>query len=147
MELYIDGDACPVKEEVIKVAERHQLKVYIVGNAWSRLGRHPLVEAVVVPPEPDAADDWIAEHIQSGDLAITADVPLAARCVERGARALAPNGRPFDEKSMGMALAMRDLMTHLRETGEAQSNAPAFTKQDRSRFLSALDQAVRAGKR
>ena len=142
MEIYVDGDACPVKDEVIKVAERHQLHIHMVSNTWLRYGRHPLVNSVVVPEEPDAADDWIAEHIKEGDIAITADIPLASRCVSEGAKVLDPKGKIFTEDSMGMTLAVRDLMTNLRETGDVKSYSPAFSKQDRSRFLSSLDQLI-----
>ncbi|MEH6630045.1 MAG: YaiI/YqxD family protein [Halopseudomonas aestusnigri] len=142
MEIYVDGDACPVKDEVIKVAERHKLQIHMVSNTWLRYGRHPLVNSVVVPEEPDAADDWIAEHIKAGDIAITADIPLASRCVGEGAKVLDPKGKIFTEDSMGMTLAVRDLMTNLRETGDVKSYSPAFSKQDRSRFLSSLDQLI-----
>ena len=142
MEIYVDGDACPVKDEVVKVAERHQLQIHMVSNTWLRYGRHPLVTSVVVPEEPDAADDWIAENIKAGDIAITADIPLASRCVAMGAKVLDPKGKIFTEDSMGMTLAVRDLMTNLRETGEVKSYSPAFSKQDRSRFLSSLDQLI-----
>ena len=142
MEIYVDGDACPVKDEVVKVAERHQLQVHMVSNTWLRYGRHPLVTSVVVPEEPDAADDWIAENIKAGDIAITADIPLASRCVAMGAKVLDPKGKIFTEDSMGMTLAVRDLMTNLRETGDIKSYSPAFSKQDRSKFLSSLDQLI-----
>ncbi len=142
MEIYVDGDACPVKDEVVKVAERHKLQIHMVSNTWLRYGRHPLVTSVVVPEEPDAADDWIAEHIKAGDIAITADIPLASRCVSEGAKVLDPKGKIFTEDSMGMTLAVRDLMTNLRETGDVKSYSAAFSKQDRSRFLSSLDQLI-----
>lgn len=146
-EIYVDGDACPVKQEVLKVAGRHGLLVHLVGNTWLRAGEGPLVNRVVVAEGADAADDWIAERIGPGDIAVTADIPLAARCLERGAKVLGSTGKPFTESSIGMALAMRDLKAHLRETGEIKGYVPNFTKQDRSRFLSALEEAIQALKR
>lgn len=141
-EIYVDADACPVKEEVLRVAERHRLKVHVVSNRWHRGTDGPLVNRVVVPEGPDSADDWIAERIAVGDICITPDIPLAARCIERGALVLGNTGKPFTPESIGMALAMRDLMTHLRETGEVKGYNPSFGKQDRSRFLQALEAAV-----
>ncbi|MEK9662389.1 MAG: YaiI/YqxD family protein [Alphaproteobacteria bacterium] len=142
-EIFVDADACPVKDEVVRVAERFGVRVHMVGNAWMRAGMHPLVDSVVVPAEPDAADDWIAERIAAGDIAVTADIPLAARCLDAGAAVLGPTGRAFTEADIGMALAMRDLKAHLRETGEDRGFNKGFTKQDRSAFLSALDAALR----
>jgi uncharacterized protein YaiI (UPF0178 family) len=131
-----------VKEEVLKVADRNGLQVLIVSNRWSRRADAPHVRQVVVPEGFDAADNWIAEHIGDGDIAITADIPLAARCLKAGAHVLGPTGRAFTEHGIGMALAMRDLNTHLRETGEIKGYVPGFTKQDRSRFLGELDRLV-----
>jgi uncharacterized protein len=119
MELYVDADACPVKEEVLRVATRHQLVMHIVSNSWMRLPQSPLIRRVVVTEGPDVADDWIAERIGPGDIAITADIPLASRCLKTGAKVIGPTGKPFDNASIGMALAMRDLQSHLRETGES----------------------------
>ena len=147
MELYVDADACPVKEEILRVATRHQLVTHYVSNSWMRLPESPLIRRVVVTEGPDIADDWIAERIQPGDIAITADIPLAARCLKAGAKAIGPTGKPFDNGSIGMALAMRDLQSHLRETGESRGFNPAFTPRDRSRFLEALENAVQAAKR
>ncbi|MGI9373621.1 MAG: YaiI/YqxD family protein [Hyphomicrobiales bacterium] len=146
-EIYVDADACPVKDEVMRVAYRHQLKVHFVSNAFMRLDDSPLVNRVVVPDGPDVADDWIAEHITLGDIAITADIPLAARCVEAKAEALSPNGKPFTKDSIGMALAMRNLMTDLRETGEISGHNAAFSKKNRSDFLQALENMVQNAKR
>jgi len=143
-EIYVDGDACPVKDEVLRVAVRHGLRVHMVSNQYFRLPDSPLINRVLVPEGPDAADDWIAERIGAADIAITADIPLAARCLEKGARALGPTGKPFTEDSIGMAVAMRDLMAHLRETGDVSGHNPSFAKRDRSRFLEALETAVRA---
>jgi len=148
-EIYVDGDACPVKDEVLRVAQRHGIPVHLVSNRWLRGAEHPLIRRVVVSEGLDAADNWIAEHIGPGDIAVTADIPLAARCLERGARVLDSAGRPFTPDSIGMALAMRDLKAHLRETGDISGTNPSFTKQDRSRFLSALEvtiQAIRRGR-
>lgn len=142
----IDGDACPVKEETLKVAARHRLPVVIVSNGGLRPSRDPMVRHVVVPKNPDAADDWIAANAVPGDIVVTADVRLAARALDRGARTLGPDGRPFTPDSIGMALAMRDLKQHLRETGEIRGLNPAFTRADRSRFLAALDRLARNAK-
>ena len=146
-EIYIDADACPVKDEVLRVAERHGLVVHVVGNSWMRLSEGPLVRRAVVPNTPDAADDWIAERIGSGDVVITSDIPLAARCVATGAKVVRPNGKPLDEASISMAVAVRDLHTHLREIGEITRGPAAFTKQDRSRFLDTLETTVRAARK
>jgi len=141
-QIYVDGDACPVKDEVIRVAERHGVRVYIVSNQGLRPLRHPLVEQIMVPEGPDVADDWIAERAQAGDVAVTADIPLAARCLEKGALVLGPSGKAFTEESIGMALAMRDLKAHLRETGEDKGYNRSFSPRDRSDFLEALERAV-----
>jgi uncharacterized protein YaiI (UPF0178 family) len=146
-EIYVDADACPVKEEVVRVAERHELQVHIVSNGGLRPSRHPLVAHVTVPAGPDVADDWIAERAGAGDIVVTGDIPLAARALENGAAALGHDGRPFTKDSIGMALAMRELMRDLRETGAAKGGGPAFSKEDRSRFLRALEDAVQALKR
>ena len=145
-EIFVDADACPVKAEVERVAERHKLVVHVVSNGGIRPSQNPLVKTVIVPEGADAADDWIAEHITDADICITADIPLASRCLKKGAVMLRPNGRAFDEASIGMALGMRDLHKHLRETGQQTFNA-GFTKQDRSNFLNALENAVQAAKR
>jgi len=140
--IYVDADACPVKDEVVRVAERHGLRVFMVSNSWMRLPISACISRIVVAEGPDAADDWIAERLGAWDVAVTADILLAARCLGAGARVIGPNGKPFDAQSIGMAVAMRDLMGHLRESGEVRGfNAP-FTRQDRSRFLQALEQAV-----
>jgi uncharacterized protein YaiI (UPF0178 family) len=145
--LYIDADACPVKEEAVRVAERHGLAIHFVSNAHMRLPEGPLVQRVIVPEGPDAADDWIAERAAKGDIVVTADIPLAARCLKAGARVIGLTGKPFTEAGIGMALAMRDLSRHLRETGESKGHNAGFTRQDRSRFLQALEEAVQAIKR
>ncbi|MDF2781606.1 MAG: YaiI/YqxD family protein [Geminicoccaceae bacterium] len=147
LEIYVDADGCPVKDEVYRVAGRYGLKVWVVANDWLRVPEDPLVTRVTVSEGQDRADDWIAERIGPGDVAITADVPLAARCVQRGARALAPNGRLFSADSIGTDLASRNLMTALREAGEIRGGGRPFTRQDRSRFLGALDGAIQAIRR
>jgi uncharacterized protein YaiI (UPF0178 family) len=147
LEIYVDADGCPVKDEVYRVAGRHGLIVWVVANAWLRLPDDPCVRRVTVAEGLDRADDWIAERIGPGDVAITSDVPLAARCVGRGARAIAPDGRRFDSSSIGSALADRNLMTALREAGEITSGGRPFTRQDRTRFLDALDAAIQAIRR
>ena len=146
MRIWVDGDACPVVDEVLKVAARHGLPVTIVGNQWRR-GLDPAVSQIVVPEMPDAADDRIAADIAAGDIAITADIPLAARCLDRDTRVIGHDGRPFDPASIGMALAMRDLASHLRETGERTGGPRPYAAKDRSRFLAALEEAIRSGRR
>ncbi len=147
LDLYVDADACPVKDEIYRVAERYGLKVFVVANNWMRVPGHPMIELVTVADGLDVADDWIAEHAGVGDIAITADIPLAARCIKNGARAIGPSGQPFTEDSIGDVLATRNLMTELRETGEIRGGGRPFSKQDRSRFLQALDTAIQAIKR
>jgi len=139
----VDADACPVKDEVARVAARHGLAVHMVSNAWMRLPEGDGVRRVVVGGDADAADDWIAERITPDDIAVTADIPLAGRCLKAGAAVLRPTGKPFSEDGIGSALAMRDLMGHLRDTGEITGGAPAFAKKDRSRFLEALERMIR----
>lgn len=147
VQIFVDADACPVKDEVARVAFRHELTVHMVSNSWMRLDDDPLIKRVIVAEGPDAADDWIAEHIGPADIAITADIPLAARCLKKGAAALGPNGKPFSGDNIGMALAMRDLNSDLRDAGVIRGGGPGFSKQDRSRFLNALENVVQAKKR
>ncbi len=147
MQIYVDADACPVKAEVVRVAARHGLVVHMVSNSWMRLDESPLINRVVVADGPDAADDWIAERVSAADIAVTADILLAARCLKAGAQCIGPTGKPFSEANIGMALAMRDMQRHLRETGESRGLNPTFTPRDRSQFLQALEQAVQIGKR
>jgi uncharacterized protein YaiI (UPF0178 family) len=144
--IYVDADACPVKAEILKVAERHGLPVTFVANTGLRPSRDPMVRNVVVSAGFDAADDWIVENAQAGDVVVTADVPLAVRCVAKGIHTLSHSGRIFDETSIGMASAMRDLGQHLRETGESKGYNAPFSPKDRSAFLQALEQAVRRAK-
>jgi len=141
--IYVDADACPVKDEVYRVAARHGVPVSVVANGFIRVPQDPLIERVAAGSAPDAADDWIAERAGPHDIVITADVPLASRCVKAGALVIAPNGRPFSEDSIGMALAVRNLMSDLRSAGETTGGPRPFAPRDRSAFLSALDQAIR----
>lgn len=147
LEIFVDADACPVKREIESVAQRHGLIVHIVSNGGIRPSAHPLVRTVIVAEGADAADDWIAQHIGEGDIAVTADIPLASRCLTKGALVLGPAGKPFTEGSIGMALGLRDLHRHLRESTGTQTFNAGFTKQDRSRFLNALEHAIQAIKR
>ena len=140
--LYIDADACPVKDEVYRVADRYRLKVYVVSNSWIRVPPNPLVEQVVVDAGPDVADDWIAERAARGDIVVTADIPLADRALKAGAQALRPTGRPFTPDSIGSALASRMVGEHLRSMGEITGGPKPFGPADRSKFLQALDAAV-----
>jgi uncharacterized protein YaiI (UPF0178 family) len=140
--IYVDADACPVKDEVYKVAARHGLKVFVVANAFINTPRDPMVERVVVDATPDAADDWIVERAAPGAIVVTTDVPLAARAIKVGADVIAPNGRPFTESSIGMALATRNLMQDLRDAGGVTGGPRPFSPRDRSMFLSALDLAI-----
>ena len=143
-EIYVDADACPVRDEVIRVAERHGLLTHMVSDGGLRPDPSPLVRNVVVAQGADAADDWIAEHVAAGDIVVTADIPLADRCLKAGAAALGPTGRTFTAENIGQALATRELLAHLRETGESKGHNPSFTSQDRNRFLQALEVAVQA---
>ncbi len=147
--LYIDADACPVKDEAVRVAGRHGLKVFVVSNGDIRPSPHPLVETVIVGQGPDAADMWIAERVGPGDICVTGDIPLAARCIEAGARALRHTGEAFTAANIGHALAMRDLMADLRAANPlaAGGGGRAFSRADRSRFLDALERMVRAAGR
>src|SRR5438552_8409989 len=141
--IYVDGDACPVKEEVYRVARRYGLRVAVVANAPLRVPADALVE-LVVRQGFGAADDWIAEQAGPGDVVVTADIPLAARCLARGARALDPKGRPFTDNDIGSALALRDLREELRQGGAVTGGPSPITPKDRSRFLSQLDEAANA---
>ena len=143
-EIYVDADACPVKDEILKVIERHGLKTIFVSDGGVRPYPSALVSIVVVSQGADAADDWIVEKIQGGDITITNDIPLADRCIKKGAIAIRPNGMAFSEDSIGMALATRDLMSGLRERGEITGGPAPFSKQNRSRFLQALETAIQA---
>jgi uncharacterized protein YaiI (UPF0178 family) len=143
----VDADACPVKDEVYVVATRHGVPVDLVANSRMYVPSGFGVELVVVDGAPDAADDWIAEHVRRSDVVVTADIPLAARCLAAGARVLGTNGRPFSEDSIGDALAARELASRLREAGVASGGPRAISEKDRSRFLSKLDELVQRGLR
>ncbi|MAS03524.1 MAG: hypothetical protein CL534_02320 [Ahrensia sp.] len=145
--IYVDADACPVKEEIIRVADRHGLVVTLVSNGGLRPSRDPMIRHVVVSKSADAADDWIAAEVKKGDIVVTQDIPLAARCVEKGALVLGNSGREHTPETIGMAVAMRDLKQHLRETGEDRGFNRAFSREDRSAFLQALDRICRRAKR
>lgn len=142
IEIFVDADACPVKPEVYRVAERHGLKVYVVANSYIGVPRDPMVERVVVGSGPDAADDWIAERACRGSIVITADIPLASRSIKAGAEVITPTGRALTESSIGMALATRNLMDQLRSAGEITTGPKPFSPRDRSTFLGTLDRAI-----
>jgi uncharacterized protein len=144
--IYVDADACPVKPEVARVAQRHGLPVVYVANAWMSLPRAPNQRLQVVTGAFDAADDWIAEQVQRADVVITADIPLASRCLKQGALVLGPGGKAFTADNIGNALATRELMTDLRAYGVV-GGPPPFDARDRLRFLQALEQAVRDAQR
>lgn len=141
--IYVDADACPVKDEVYRVAIRLGVPVSVVAGNFIRVPQDPLIERVAAGAAQDAADDWIVERARPGDVVITSDIPLASRCVKLGAEVIAPNGKPFSEESIGMTLAVRNLMTDLRSSGEITGGPKSFSPRDRSSFISALDQAIR----
>lgn len=146
--LYIDADACPVKAEAEHVATRHKIKMYVVSNGGLRPSQNPLVETVIVADGPDVADMWIADRAGKGDVVVTGDIPLAAKCVEAGARVLKHNGEALTAANIGNVLATRDLMTDLRAADPfRQGGGKGFTKADRSRFLEALERELRAAQR
>jgi uncharacterized protein YaiI (UPF0178 family) len=147
VEILVDADACPVKDEVYRVAERHQVPVAIVSNGGIRVPQHPLFRRITVGTGFDAADDWIADNTTPASIVITADILLAERCVKAGATVIAHNGRPFTAQSIGQAVATRALMADLRAMGDVSGGPAPFAKTDRSRFLQALDEAVVRGKR
>jgi uncharacterized protein YaiI (UPF0178 family) len=141
--IYVDADACPVKDEIYRVAARHKLPVSVVAGQFIRVPQDPRIERIAAGSGMDAADDWIAERAGKGDIVITSDIPLASRCVKAGAEVIAPNGKPFTEASIGMTLAVRNLMTDLRSSGEITGGPKSFAPRDRSAFLLALDQTIR----
>ncbi len=145
--IFVDADACPVKNEVYRVAERYGLMVFIVANSFMNVPRSDLIERVIVSEGPDVADEWIVERVTETDIVVTADVPLAGQCVKKGATVIGPTGKPFTDDSIGMALATRDLLTDLRSAGATTRGPPPLSRQDVSRFLSALDLAVTRLKR
>ena len=145
--IFVDADACPVKEEVYRVARRYRLAVFVVANSFIRTPPEALIQGVVVEAGADLADDWIAERAGPKDIVITSDIPLASRSLKVGAQALAPNGKPFTTSSIGGALAGREIGEHLRSFGEITGGPKAFSAQDRSKFLDALDAAVQRARR
>ncbi|MEP3442757.1 MAG: YaiI/YqxD family protein [Sulfitobacter sp.] len=146
--LYIDADACPVKEEAERVTTRHKIKMFVVSNGGLRPSQNPFVETVIVPDGPDVADMWIAERCGRGDVVVTGDIPLAAKCVEAGARVIKHNGEALTQANIGNVLATRDLMTDLRAADPfRQGGGKGFTKADRSRFLEALEREIRAAQK
>ena len=142
LQIYIDGDACPVKQEIYRVAARYGLPVFVAAASWMRIPSDGQVTLEVTGDDPDAADDWIAAHIGPDDIAITADIPLASRCLEKGAFVLGNTGKPFSDGNIGQALATREILSSLRDLGEATGGPRPFSKADRSRFLQQLDQAI-----
>ena len=147
MQIYVDADACPVKDEAAKIAARHGLIIHYVANSHMRLPFGENVKRVLVGNGADAADDWIVEQAEAGDIVVTADVPLAARAHKKGAHVIANSGKLFSEDSIGMALAMRNLMSELREAGGISDNNPVFTPKDRSRFLQEMENIIQRAKR
>jgi uncharacterized protein YaiI (UPF0178 family) len=147
LHIFVDADACPVKQEVYRVANRYRLGVTLVANSWVRTPKEPWITLKVVEDGFDAADDWIVEQIQPYDIVITADILLANRCLKKDTRALGPSGNPFTEDNIGHAVATRDLLSELRSTGEITGGPPPFTKRDRSRFLQKLDELVQSIRR
>ena len=145
--IFIDADACPVKDETYKVAARYGLKTFVVSNSFMQIPASPLIERVIVDAGPDIADDWIAERAARGDIVITNDIPLADRVLKSGAAAIKPNGQPFTADSIGSALAQRSIMEHIRSTGEITGGPRPFDRADRSRFLQALDTAIQKSSR
>ena len=142
-EIFIDGDACPVKNEVIKVAERHRININVASNSWLRFPFTEIkINQVMLPKTPDAADNWIADNIKTNDIVITSDIPLASRCLNKSAFAIRPNGSEFTPDNIGTALGMRELNSFLREIGEQGSSNSSFIAKDRSNFLSKLETII-----
>jgi uncharacterized protein YaiI (UPF0178 family) len=146
-EIYVDADACPVKSEVCKVARRYRLNVTLVSNSRMRIADPDVARLVIVNGDFNAADDWIVAQLAAGDIVVTADIPLASRCVKRGARVLGPTGNEWSDTNVGQALATRDLLAELRDVGEMLGGPPPFQARDRSRFLQSLDQIIQNLKR
>ena len=145
--IFIDADACPVKEEIYRVAGRHKIMTYVVSNSWLRIPQSPLIEQIVVDDGFDAADDWIVENVAAKDVVITSDIPLADRSLKKSATVMGPTGKPFTQSSIGMSMAMRDLNTHLRDIGEISGYNASFSKKDRSNFLNTLENVLQKLKR
>ena len=147
LHIFVDADACPVKPEVYRVAGRYGLRVTLVANAWMRVPNEGWITLQVVGAGFDAADDWIAEHLQPDDIVVTADIALASRCVKKGASVLGPTGKPFTENNIGQAVATRELLSELRSSGEVAGGPAPLKKNDRSRFLQKLDEAIQSIRR
>ena len=147
LHIYVDADACPVKQEVYRVAKRYQLDVTLVANSWMRIPDERWLKLEVVGEGFDAADDWIVEQVQADDIVITADIPLASRCVKAGASVIGTTGKPFTENNIGSALATRDLLSELRGAGEITGGPRPLQKRDRSRFLQTLDEVIQSIRR
>ena len=145
--IFVDADACPVKDEAYKVARRYGLHVFVVANSFMVVPSEPRIERVIVDAGPDVADDWIVEQLRMGDIVVTADLPLAARALDVGALAVGPTGRPFTKDMIGAALAQRSIGEHLRSMGQITRGPAPFQAADRSRFLSALDEAIHRARR
>ena len=146
-DIYVDADACPVKNEAVRVAQRHGLSLYMVSNSGLRRAMGAKVYGIMVDNTPDAADHWIVEHAKANDIVITADILLANRCLEQQVWVIGPNGKRFNINNIGTALALRELSAHLRETGESKGYNPSFTPRDRSQFLQELEGVVQSAKR
>ena len=142
LHIYVDADACPVKQEVYRVAKRYQLEVTLVANSWMRVPDERWIALEVVGDRFDEADDWIVEHVQADDIVVTADIPLASRCLKEGASVIGSTGKPFTEDNIGSALATRELLSELRGAGEITGGPPPLQKRDRSRFLQQLDEVI-----
>jgi uncharacterized protein YaiI (UPF0178 family) len=147
LHIFVDADACPVKQEVYRVAKRYGLSVTLVANTWMRVPEERWLELEVVGEGFDAADDWIVEHVEADDIVVTADIPLASRCIKEGARVIGTTGKPFTENNIGSALATRDLLSELRSAGEITGGPPPLEKRDRSRFLQQLDEVIQSIRR
>jgi len=147
LHIYVDADSCPVKQEVYRVAGRYGLDVTLVANSWMRVPGERWIALEVVEDGFDAADDWIVEHVEPDDIVITADIPLASRCMREGSRAIGPTGRPFTEDNIGEAVATRDLLAVLRSGGEITGGPQPLTKRDRSQFLQQLDEVIQSIRR
>ncbi len=147
LHIFIDADACPVKQEVYRVASRCGLDVTLVTNSWMRVPNEPWIALEVVENGLDAADDWIVEHVQPHDIVVTADIPLASRCLKKSARVIGTTGKPFTEDNIGQSVATRDLLSELRDAGEMMGGPPPLKKRDRSRFLQQLDEMIQSIRR
>jgi uncharacterized protein YaiI (UPF0178 family) len=147
LHIFVDADACPVKQEVYRVAKRCGLEVTLVANSWMRVPEERWLKLEVVGEGFDAADDWIVEHVEADDIVVTADIPLASRCIKEGARVIGTTGKPFTENNVGSALATRDLLSELRGAGEITGGPPPIEKRDRSRFLQQLDEVIQSIRR